>query len=272
MVVKMKVLRDLFIVFKNNIMLAIEFIKIYRFNLFLMTLISVLFFLQYLFTVYVFYIGGIYERLGVTLREALLTLLTLESALFLKSLIYYRPIISTEIETGTFKNNLLLPLNPIIQDNFSINHFYILGDFLVLFLPFPFILIFLFKIKIENFLLGFLMYFIYLIFLASLYVFYRSLDLLIRNLTHVYIETIDKNFENLNIRYTPAYLREHKFFLFLSFFLVESVVVFYLVVPAFLYGKINYSYLTITLIVIVFFIIATKLIWDKRLKHIEIYN
>ena len=272
MVVRMKVLRDLLIVFKNNIMLAIEFMKIYRFNLFLMVLMPILFFLQYLFTVYIFYVGGIYERFGVTLKEVLLTLLTLESALFLKSLIYYKPIISTEIENGTFKNNLLLPLNPIIYDNFSINHFYILGDFLVSFLPFPFILIFLFKIKIGNLLLGFLMYFIYLVFLASLFVFYRSLDLLVRSLTYIYIEVIDRNFENLNIRYTPAYLREYKFFLFLSFFLVESVVVFYLVVPAFLYGKINYLYLAVTLIAVVFFIIATKLIWDKRLKYVEIYN
>jgi len=268
----MKVLRDLLVIFKNNIALTVEFLKIYRFNLFLMVLISLLFFLQYLFTVYIFYISGIYERLGITLKEALLTLLTLESATFLKGLIYYRPIISTEIETGTFKNNLLLPLNPIVYDNFSINHFYILGDFLVLFLPFPFILVFLFKIKLKNLFLGFLTYFIYLIFLATLYIFYRSLDLLIRNLTYVYIEMVDRNFENLNYRYTPDYLKEHKFFLFLSFFLVESVVVFYLVTPAFLYGKINYLYLVVTLVAIIFFIVSTKLIWSKKLKDIEIYN
>jgi hypothetical protein len=265
-----ELVKDTVKVLKMDFSINLGTLKIYRYNIVLALLLPSFFFFQVLFSVYLLKEAGIFKSLGVSWDEVLLFVLVNFSSLFLWSLIYFKYSISYEIEIGIFKRYLLRPIDPMVFRTFFNDDSYFLTDGFY-FLVFLLSLIFWFKLPLINLIKGFLTYFIYLFFLITFLSFINSLDLVYRKLTSLLGNAFAYNIEKLNNQYTPSYLKNSKLVYFFSL-IFPSFVNFYLVVPAFLYGSINWILLILVILAFFLFFITTKLIWDKKLKDVEIYN
>lgn len=169
-----------------------------------------------------------------------------------------------DIQTGRFDQILLKPINPRFMVSFRFLDFTTFGSFLNV----VFVFLFSFSRAVGRIdfmrLMGFMIllgvsywicYFVYFIF-ASLALFFINVRIF-----------LDWIFDLTDFDRYPAEIYPLTIRLFLTFFLP---ILFFAYVPtAFLLGKLNWSYVFISLLVLLFLYLISHFIWHRGLEHYQ---
>jgi len=255
---------------KVNISIAWSYTKVYPHSLIAHTFRITLEYLGVIFTVMLSDKIGLLKPLGISVKDMILSFLFVTILLYIIAINDWKPNLCEKIEEGSFSDYLIRPKHPLLLDAFLNPEGYWLQSFLNALLLLGITLIY-YRISLINIIKTFFVFLIVLIFVFSIAIFSRSLDLIRKGLTNTYYN-VEASFINNLEAYPPKYYEKLNKFLFYPLFLLSIYFpVFFTIIPALNKGTILFNHLFAYLILSATLLFLSKKIWDFGIKKYEGY-